>query len=86
MTHSEANRQARQRAAAKLGFYIHLVVYLAVNPLLIFINFSTSPHRLWFQWPLFGWGLGLFIHGFVILAGPKLMERLVEKELKKDRP
>ena len=48
MKHDEAHKRAKRRAGAKLGFYIHLVAYITVNPFLIFINYSTNPQYLWF--------------------------------------
>jgi len=85
MNYDGTHLRAQRRAGAKLGFYIHLFVYIAVNLFLIFVNLSTTPHRLWFMWPLFGWGLGLFFHGFAIFVGPKLRQRLVDREIEKDR-
>jgi hypothetical protein len=46
------------------GFRYHLIIYAVVNALLIIINLSTSPDKLWFYWPLLGWGIGLAAHGF----------------------
>lgn len=46
------------------GFRIHLIIYGAVNLLLMVINLLTNPGNLWFFWPLLGWGLGLIGHGF----------------------
>lgn len=73
-----------RRAGAKLGFYIHLVAYIAVNLLLVGINLSTTPQVLWFRWPLMGWGIGLFAHWFATFVGPKLTQNLVEREIEKD--
>ena len=55
----------------RLGFSIHLTAYLVVNTLLVAINLATSPGRLWFKWPLLGWGVGLVAHALVVffLAG-----------------
>ena len=77
-----AYRHAQRRAGAKLGFYIHLFAYVAVNLLLVLINYSTNPDYLWFKWPLLGWGIGLLSHAFAVFLGPKLMHKLVERELK----
>ncbi len=77
--------RAYRRAGAKLGFYIHLIAYITVNLLLVFINFSTSPQYLWFKWPLFGWGIGLVFHWLAVFVGPNLMRRLLNRELEKDR-
>ena len=64
--------QARvQGAACRLiqdpGFKIHFLVYLAVNALLIVINFATTPGKYWFYWPLLGWGIGVAGHAFGVL-------------------
>lgn len=48
------------------GFRIHLIVYFAVNTLLLVINMISSPENVWFFWPLLGWGLGLIGHGFAV--------------------
>ena len=85
MGRDEAYVRAHRRAGAKLGFYIHLVAYIAANLLLVVINFSTTPQYLWFKWPLLGWGIGLFSHWLAVFAGSRLMQHLVERELEKDR-
>jgi len=64
----EAYEKAKKRMEAKIGFYIHLAVYAGVNVLLIVINLTTSPQYLWFKWPLFGWGIGLFFQGMSIFV------------------
>jgi hypothetical protein len=91
MKNHEAYQRAKKRVEAKMGFYIHLAVYIGVNILLIIINLITSPQYLWFIWPLFGWGIGVFFHGISIFvfSGRKfkgIKERMIEKEIKKDSP
>lgn len=74
-------RLARRRAAAKMGWYIHAAVYIAVNLLLAALSFSSGRH--WAVYPALGWGLGLAIHGFVVLVatgGGGLHERLLRRE------
>ncbi len=89
MENQEAYQRAKRRAEAKIGFYIHLAVYVGVNILLIIINLSTSPQYIWFKWPLLGWGIGLFFHGMSIFvfSGKTfrgMKERMIEKEMKRD--
>jgi 2TM domain len=87
---SQLQKRARHRVNQKMGFYIHLTVYVLVNLGLAVINLSTGGQR-WHLWPLAGWGLGLAIHGFVTfvsLRGDGLRERMLEREverLKRDR-
>jgi hypothetical protein len=87
MESQEAYQRAKKKVEAKLGFYIHLAVYIIVNILLIIINLSTSTQYLWFKWPLIGWGIGVFFHAlgaFVFSGGSVIKERMIEKEMKKE--
>jgi 2TM domain len=54
------------RLFGDLGFKIHFAAYVAVNLLLVIINLLTTPHLLWFYWPLIGWGIGLIAHGAAV--------------------
>lgn len=86
MENQEAYQRAKRRVEAKIGFYIHLAVYVVINCLLIVINFTTGAQYLWFKWPLIGWGIGLLFHGlgvFVFVGGSDFKERLIEKEMQK---
>lgn len=86
MEEKELYKQAKENVEAKLGFYIHLFIYIIVCAFLIILNLSTSPDYYWFIWPLIGWGIGVLGHGFGVFAfseGSVLKKRMIEKELKK---
>jgi len=86
MGDQEIYERAKGRVEAKIGFFIHLAVYIVVNGLLIIINISTSSQYLWFKWPLIGWGIGVIFHAFYVFflsSGSFIKERLIEKEMKK---
>jgi hypothetical protein len=79
----EMERIAQKRAGAKLGWYIHAIVYLLVNAFIFAISRYGFGSRPWSVFPLLGWGLGLALHGvavFVLGSGGGLRERLVQKE------
>jgi hypothetical protein len=57
---------AKERVEQLRGFYMHLAAFLLVNLFLIVTNWLTSPGDWWFYWPLFGWGIGLTLHGFSV--------------------
>jgi hypothetical protein len=86
MQNQDAYENARRRVEAKFGFYIHLVVYVAVNILLVVLNLRYSPQYLWFPWPLFGWGIGICFHAlgiFVFPSGSAIKERMIQREMKR---
>lgn len=85
MDDDRARRRARLRAGAKLGFYIHVTVYVLVNLLLLAINLSITPGRLWFLWALGGWGVGLLCHGLCFFLGRSFMQQMTERELQNER-
>ena len=84
--------RARRRVRRMRGFYIHATVYLLVNVLLIAINLATSPHVLWFVWPLLGWGIGLAAHGLAVFGfggggpwGSDWEQRKIKELMDRDR-
>ena len=84
MKHERQPRIARRRARAKFNLVIHLVVFIAVNALLVAVNQRASPDLHWHLFPLGGWAVALTIHGLaVFLSGSGLRERMVEDELRK---
>jgi hypothetical protein len=62
-------QKAKGRVTALRGFYRHLSVYVIVNLGLFLLNITTSPDRLWFFWPLMGWGIGLVLNAVQVFVG-----------------
>ncbi|MGE8321270.1 MAG: 2TM domain-containing protein [Comamonas sp.] len=82
----DIDRLARKRAGAKLGWYVHALVYVLVNLALFAMSRHGWGERPWSVWPLLGWGLGLALHGvsvFVLGTGSGLRERMVQREREK---
>lgn len=76
-------RRARKRVAMKTGFYIHALVFTLVNLGLFLLNQAIGG-RPWSHFPLWGWGLGLTIHGvvtFLNLSGEGWRDRMLTAEL-----
>ena len=85
MKNQEAYLKAKKRVEARMGFYIHLTVYLLVNTFLTILNLTFSRDYIWVIWPMIGWGSGVIIHGlrtFVFTAESTWKERLIEKEMR----
>ena len=87
MSKLDPRAEATVIVKAKIGFYIHLAVYVLVNALLVTLDVSISPEHLWFQWPLLGWGLGLGLHAFLafwlVPRSGAIKERMIQREMRK---
>jgi hypothetical protein len=91
MDNQEEYDRARARVRLIRSFYIHATVFALVIGGLAAINLATTPHRLWFLWPLFGWGIGLAAHGIAVygvygLWGRDWEQRKIQQLLDKGRP
>jgi len=72
--------RAERRVRRKMGFLLHAFVFIAVNAGLYAI---TSEPR-WSHFALFGWGLGLAIHGLmtvIALQGGSVRRGLLAREI-----
>jgi hypothetical protein len=79
--HDPIERTARRRAAAKLGWMVHALVFVAVNLLLAAL--AASAGRMWAIYPAVGWSVGLAVHGIVVFfltGGAGLYEQLLQRE------
>lgn len=82
-TDDELLQRAKRRVGMKMGFYVHALVFTLVNLGLFALNSATGTAR-WSHFPLWGWGLGLTIHGivtFISLRGEGLRERMLADEV-----
>lgn len=74
--------RAARRVRKKIGFYIHLLVFVLVNLGFVLTNMvnGRGPGFIW------GWGIGLAIHGlftFVSLQGEGVRERMIREEIER---
>jgi len=66
------------RKKRRKGFIAHLIAYIAVNITLVLINITFTPERIWFIFPLIGWGIGLSMHYYFGIH--RLEKELIERE------
>ncbi|MGN4613412.1 2TM domain-containing protein [Bacillus cereus group sp. MYBK71-2] len=89
MERNENYLRAKKRVENLKAFYIHLTVYILVNLLLFFINISSDSSKLWFLYPLGGWGIGIVIHGLTTfpfgIFGKEWEERKIKEYMEKDK-
>ncbi len=56
--------RAKEKVDRIKKFYVSLITYLLVIPLLAGVNYYTNEwHYAWFLWVAFGWGIGLIFQG-----------------------
>ena len=87
MENQEAYNRAIKRLEKKRGFKVHLVVYLAISAFFIIINLSQGKEDYWFQWPMLGWGIGVFFHGmstYVFNGKFAITDDMIKKEMEKE--
>ncbi|ALL24670.1 MULTISPECIES: 2TM domain-containing protein [Bacillus] len=89
MERNENYLRAKKRVENLKAFYIHLTVYILVNLMLFFINISSDSSKLWFLYPLGGWGIGIVIHGLTTfpfgIFGKEWEERKIKEYMEKDK-
>jgi hypothetical protein len=81
-----AYRRAAWRVEARLAFYRHVMIYVVVNLLLAGLNLIRNPDHLWFQWVIFGWGIGVLAHGLNVYSYRWLgsrREQMIQRELQR---
>lgn len=77
--------KAKERVKEIKEFYGSLISYCVVIPFLALINYYTYWDFQWFWFPLFGWGIGLTIHGFSVFGyGKDWEERKIKELMEKD--
>ncbi len=82
--------QEQQRAREQIlqrrrrHFFVHLRIFFAVQVFLIAINLLTSPHALWFVFPLLSWSLALFFAAQFGLS-KHVSDRQLQREQKRTR-
>jgi len=86
MTNQDLYANAKKKVEARISFFTHLGVYLAVITLLTILNLTVAGDYFWAMWPMIGWGSGVIIHGlltFVFKPGTAMKDRLIEQEMQK---
>ncbi|MEC2491124.1 2TM domain-containing protein [Bacillus cereus] len=82
MERDENYLRAKKRVENLKAFYIHLTVYILVNLMLFFINISSDSSKLWFLYPLGGWGIGIVIHGLTTFPFGIFVKEWEERKIK----
>jgi hypothetical protein len=80
----EIRAKAARRVRTKLGFYWHVAVFTLANAAMVAINLAYTPERLWFVWPLGGWGAALVLHGLATFQSTSVTQDMIEAEVQRE--
>ncbi|WP_406661642.1 2TM domain-containing protein [Methanolobus sp. ZRKC3] len=76
--------RAQARVKELKNFYNHLILYLVIMGLLIFIDYSDGGNW-WVQWPIIGWGIFVVIQGInVSKFGKNWEDKKIKEIMEKD--
>lgn len=92
----EMNYETAKKRVDKIkGFYIHLLVFVVINIMIIYANHEhADANEPFFQFKTFStafwWGIGLLIHGanvflFDRLLGREWEEKKIKEIMERDR-
>ena len=84
----ERLKRATARVEEIKGFYIHLLIFLAINGVILALDL-ISGGGYWFYWPALIWGAGLAAHAVAVvveggLFGPDWEARKIRKIMERD--
>ena len=84
------HRKAKKQAKEIRSFYINLMCYCIVIPILIALNLKLTPDQYWFQYSMLGWGTGVVFHGLSAfncspILGRNWEERKIQEILEKEK-
>ena len=61
---TEAQKRQMLIVRQRKEFKSHLTTFIAVNVFLVLLNLAINPLYFWAIFPLLGWGLSIFFHGY----------------------
>ena len=76
---------AKKRVQARMGFVVHLAIYIGMNAGMFAIWLLSGQGYPWFMLPMFGWGIGVLAHALTLAIGPgsAAERRAIDKELRR---
>jgi len=83
---SDEEKAALEQVRELKGFYEHLILFACIGGTMLILDLLSDPSHLWSKWPVFGWAIGVLIHGlnvyeFANIFSPQWEKQQVEKRL-----
>lgn len=89
---SEIYLKIQKKVSRLKDFYLNLMAYSIVIPLLFFLDWYANNSSVysqddslfrWAYWPALGWGIALIFQALDIFVGSRWEEKMIEKEFEK---
>ena len=77
---------AIERLETKRDFRRHVVIYVAVNTMLVVIWAMSGAGYFWPIWPIMGWGVGLAFYAWTVYGQRPFTEDDIRKETQHNVP
>jgi hypothetical protein len=71
--------KALQRLKKKRDFMAHLLSYVFVNGFLVILWLAVGDGFFWPMFPILGWGIGVFFHGWDVYRGVPSEEEIAKE-------
>lgn len=81
MSEEHLYSQAKSKVKSRKKFYSHVITWILLSILFIFINLFTSDY-FWAIFPILAWGIGVAFHGIQVFSD-EWEEQEVEREFNK---
>lgn len=84
MPEEDDRAQARRRLKITRDFGWHLVTFVALNGLLVYV-WSINGGAFWPAWVIVAWGIGLVFHAWYAFFGQPITEADIRREMDRGR-
>ncbi len=74
---------AIERLENRRDFKIHVMIYVAINVLLVIIWAATGAGYFWPIWVIGGWGIGVAAHALSTFGEREIDERAIREEMQR---
>lgn len=79
----EKRQAAVKRIKARRDFKRHVVIYASLNTVIVVVWLLSRASFFWPIFPMFGWGVGLAIHGWNVYFQNPISEEEIRREMKR---
>lgn len=83
LSSDQMRAMALQRLRKQADFRVHLLIYLAVNALLVIVWAWTGATLFWPIFPIAGWGIGVAANAWDAYGRKPVTEDRIQREIRR---